>query len=246
MNYNWDWLIFLQPSLTGEGLYGVLLLRGLFWTLAISSLSWVLAVALATVVGVVRTLPIPVLPLLGAVFVNVFRNIPLLVQLFLWYFVVPELLPQEWGRAIKRMDPLLNQYLTVVVGLTLYTAAKASEHIRSGIETVTVGQKQAGSALGLTTIQAYRYVILPQALRIVIPPMTSDFLNVFKNSSVALTIGLLELAGATYQLSEFSAQPFEFFAAATLIYMAITYSVILLMRVVERRTRIAGSLGASA
>lgn len=246
MNYSWDWLIFLQPSITGEGAYGYLLLRGLLWTLAISSLSWVLAVAIAAVVGIARTLDFVVLRFLAATYVNIFRNIPLLVQLFLWYFVVPELLPTTWGTAIKRMDPLLNQYVTVVVGLTLYTAAKASEHIRSGIESVSVGQKQAGRSLGLTTAQSYRYVILPQAMRIVIPPMTSDFLNVFKNSSVALTIGLLELAGATYQLSEFSAQPFEFFAAATLMYMMITYAVILLMRAVERRTRIAGSLGAAS
>lgn len=243
MAYSWDWLIFLQPSATGEGAYGLLLLRGLAWTLAISCVSWILALAIAIVVGVARTVASVPIRYLAAVYVNVFRNIPLLVQLFLWYFVVPEMLPAAWGNAIKRMDPTLNQFCTVVFGLTLYTAAKAAEHVRSGIESVSRGQKQAAGALGLTPVQCYRYVILPQAMRIVIPPMTSDFLNVFKNSSVALTIGLLELAGATYQLAEFSAQPFEFFAAATLIYMVITYGVILVMRRVESATRVAGNLG---
>ncbi|RZL05918.1 MAG: amino acid ABC transporter permease, partial [Rubrivivax sp.] len=163
----------------------------------------------------------------------------------LWFFVVPELLPLEWGNALKQMNPTANQFLTVLVGLTLYTAAKAAEQVRAGIESVPRSQKQAAMALGLGTTAAYRHVVLPQALRIVIPPLTSDFLNVFKNSAVALTIGLMELTGQTRQLSEFSAHPFEAFIAATLIYMAITYGVIVLMRHIERRVRVPGLLGAA-
>ncbi len=168
----------------------------------------------------------------------------MLVQLFIWYFVVPELLPTRWGDAIKQMNPVWNQFLTVLVALTLYTAAKAAEQVRAGIESVPPSQVQAAMALGLSRAGVYRDVVLPQAFRIVIPPLTSDFLNVFKNSAVALTIGLMELTGQTRQLSEFSSQPFEAFVAATLIYMLVTYVVIALMRWVETRSRIPGYVGA--
>jgi len=179
------------------------------------------------------------------VFVHCFRNTPLLVQLFLWYFVVPEVLPVAWGDAIKQMNPTTNQFLTVLACLTFYTAAKAAEQVRSGIDSVPASQRQAALALGLGTLESYRSVILPQALRIVIPPLTSDFLNVFKNSAVALTIGLMELTGQTRQLSEFSAHPFEAFIASTLIYMAVTYCVIRTMRLIEHRSRVPGLLGAA-
>ncbi|PBI91480.1 Inner membrane amino-acid ABC transporter permease protein YecS [Variovorax boronicumulans] len=245
MHYTWDWLIFFKPSVTGEGLYGLMLVRGLLWTVALSLLAWTLALGLGLIAGVARTLPHRTARTLSAVYIHCFRNTPLLVQLFLWYFVVPELLPTAWGHAIKQMNPTANQFLTVLVGLTLYTAAKAAEQVRAGIESVPRSQKQAAMAMGLGTVAVYRYVILPQALRIVIPPLTSDFLNVFKNSAVALTIGLMELTGQTRQLSEFSAHPFEAFIVATLIYMAITYGVIVLMRRIEHRVRVPGLLGAA-
>ncbi|MGQ3052388.1 MAG: amino acid ABC transporter permease [Roseateles sp.] len=245
MHYSWDWLIFFKPSVTGEGLYGMMLLRGLLWTVALSLLAWTLALGIGLIAGVARTLPNRAVRYLSTVYIHCFRNTPLLVQLFLWYFVVPELLPLEWGNALKQMNPTANQFLTVLVGLTLYTAAKAAEQVRAGIESVPRSQKQAAMALGLGTTAAYRHVVLPQALRIVIPPLTSDFLNVFKNSAVALTIGLMELTGQTRQLSEFSAHPFEAFIAATFIYMAITYGVIVLMRRIERRVRVPGLLGAA-
>lgn len=245
MHYSWDWLIFLKPSVTGEGLYGLMLLRGLLWTVLLSLLAWTLALGIGLVAGVARTLPGRTARYLSTVYIHCFRNTPLLVQLFLWYFVVPELLPVDWGNALKQMNPTANQFLTALVALTLYTAAKAAEQVRAGIESVPHSQKQAAMALGLGTGAAYRHVILPQALRIVIPPLTSDFLNVFKNSAVALTIGLMELTGQTRQLSEFSAHPFEAFIAATLVYMAITYGVIVLMRRIERRARVPGLLGAA-
>ena len=245
MHYTWDWLIFFKPSVTGEGMYGLMLLRGLLWTVVLSLLAWTLALGIGLFAGVARTLPSRTARYLSTAYIHCFRNTPLLVQLFLWYFVVPELLPVEWGNALKQMNPTTNQFLTVLVGLTLYTAAKAAEQVRAGIESVPRSQKQAAMALGLGTTAAYRHVILPQALRTVIPPLTSDFLNVFKNSAVALTIGLMELTGQTRQFSEFSAHPFEAFIASTLIYVAITYGVIVLMRHIERRTRVPGLLGAA-
>jgi glutamate/aspartate transport system permease protein len=244
MNYSWDWLVFFRQSVTGEGYYWQMLLRGLGWTVLLSLCSWVLALGIGTVAGVARTVPNRTARIVSGVYVHCFRNTPLLVQLFIWYFVVPELLPVSWGDAIKQMSPLLNQFLTVLVALTLYSAAKAAEQVRAGIESVPRGQVHAAMALGLRPAAVYRHVILPQAFRIVLPPMTSDFLNVFKNSAVALTIGLMELTGESRQLSEFSSQPFEAFVAATVIYMVVTYAVILLMRHIESRSRVPGLLGA--
>lgn len=243
MSYSWDFLVFLKPSLTGEGAYWQVLVRGLAWTLALSLGSWCLALLMALGVGVARTLPQCWLRVPAALFIHVFRNVPLLVQVFLWYFVVPELLPEHWGQAIKNLDPTLGQVLTLVVALSLYTTAKAAELLRAGIQAVPAGQLAAARALGLSRAQCYRHVLLPQALRMILPPLTSDFLNVFKNSAVALTIGLLELTGRSRQMSEFSAQPFEAFLAATLMYMAITVCVMAGMRRLERRVAIPGFAG---
>jgi glutamate/aspartate transport system permease protein len=170
--------------------------------------------------------------------------VPLLVQVFLWFYVVPELLPQALGMAIKQAPPVVGQFFTMLLALTLFTAAKAAELVRAGVEAVPPGQKQAALAMGFGLKDSYRFVILPQALRLILPPLTSDFMNVFKNSAVALTIGLLELTGRTRQFSEFSAQPFEAFMAATLIYMGITWCVVRLMRHLEKRLLLPGQRGA--
>lgn len=243
MQYTWDFLIYFKPSLTGEGYYWELILQGLWLTVTLSLLSWVVALALGTVLGIARTVAWWPIQWPTAIFIHCFRNTPLLVQIFLWFYVLPELLPSDWGMWIKRMDPGINQFVTVLIVLSLYSAAKAAEVIRSGIETVSQGQKQAAAALGLSGYSAYRYVILPQAFRIIMPPLTSDFLNVFKNSSVAMTVGLMELTGQTRQIGDFSAQPFEAFIAATVIYSLVTLSVIWLMRRIENATRIPGYLG---
>lgn len=243
MNYSWDWLVYFKQSVTGEGLYGMMLVKGLGWTLLISLLSWSVALGLGTLLGVARTVPQRAIRWPAVVYVHCFRNTPLLVQLFLWFFVLPELLPAGLGDAIKQMNPTLNQFLTVVLCLSLYSAAKCAEQVRAGIESVPGGQRAAGLAIGLTTAGVYRHVVLPQAMRIIIPPLTSDFMNVFKNSAVALAIGLMELTGQSRQLSEFSAQPFEAFVAATVIYMLVTLLVVWLMHAMEARYRIPGLLG---
>lgn len=243
MNYSWDWLVYFKQSVTGEGLYGMMLVKGVGWTLLISLLSWVMALGIGTLLGVARTAPQRSIRWPAAVYVHCFRNTPLLVQLFLWFFVLPELLPVSLGDAIKQMNPTLNQFLTVVLCLTLYSAAKCAEQVRAGIESVPAGQRAAGLAIGLSTAGVYRHIVLPQAMRIIIPPLTSDFMNVFKNSAVALAIGLMELTGQSRQLSEFSAQPFEAFVAATVIYMLITLLVVWLMHAIEARSRIPGLLG---
>ena len=178
-------------------------------------------------------------------YVDIFRNIPLLVQMFLWYFVVPELLPADWGRWVKRDMPY-PQFLTAVTCLGLYTASRVAEQVRSGIEAIPRGQRNAGLAMGLTQLQVYRYVLIPVAYRTIIPPLTSDFLGVFKNSSLALTIGVLELTSQARQIEEYTFAAFEAFTVATVLYCLVTGLVILIMRIVEGRTRIAGAITVGA
>ena len=148
MAYNWNWQIFLQPSATGEGTYIDWLLQGLQWTLMLSLSSWVIALLVGSLVGVLRTVPNRWLSGLATCYVEVFRNIPLLVQLFIWYFVLPELLPVTWGNAFKQMNPLTQQFLAAMLCLGLFTAARVAEQVRAGINSLPRGQKAAGLALG--------------------------------------------------------------------------------------------------
>jgi glutamate/aspartate transport system permease protein len=161
--------------------------------------------------------------------------------MFLWYFVVPELLPHDLGRWVKRDMPY-PQLGTAIFCLGLYTASRVAEQVRSGLESIGRGQRNAGLATGLTTFQVYRYVLIPVAYRIIIPPLTSEFLGVFKNSSLALTIGVLELTSQARQIEEYTFASFEAFTVATALYCAVTLLVILLMRVIEGRTRIPGTI----
>jgi len=146
----------------------------------------------------------------SSLYVTVFRNVPLLVQLFLWYFVFPEIVSDDLGHWMKRDLPF-PEFWTSVLCLGLYTAARVAEQVRAGVNSITQGQHYAAMAMGLTPVQVYRYVLLPVAYRIIIPPLTSDFLGVFKNSSLALTIGVLELTAMTRQIEEYSYQGFEAF-----------------------------------
>jgi glutamate/aspartate transport system permease protein len=179
------------------------------------------------------------------VYVTVFRNVPLLVQLFLWYFVFPELLSEEAGMWVKREMPL-PEFSTAVLCLGLYTASRVAEQVRAGVNSISKGQAYAAMAIGLTPVQVYRYVLLPVAFRIIIPPLTSDFLGVFKNSSLALTIGVLELTAMTRQIEEYSYAGFEAFTAATVLYIGVTAIVMFAMRIVETRVRIPGMISLEA
>lgn len=221
------------------------LIAGLGWTLATALAAWVIALAVGSVLGVVRTTPVKWAVRLGNAYVELFRNIPLLVQMFLWFFVLPELVPAALGTAIKQMPPPWAAYVPAVLCLGFYTAARVAEQVRAGIQSLPRGQGMAGTALGLTLPQTYRFVILPMAFRIVLPPLTSEFMNIIKNSSVALTIGLLEVTGRARAMQELTFQVFEAFAAATLIYLIVNVVVVLGMRVVEHKVRVPGFVGPS-
>lgn len=240
MNYNWNWLIFWDPALDGSGTYLHTLIRGVYWTLGLSGAAWIIALVMGVTVGVLRTSRIPWLEKICAGYVELFRNIPLLVQMFLWYFVMPEVIPESWGNAIKTADPTWSTFWTAVVCLGLFTSARIAEQIRAGINSLPVGQSMASTALGLTKPQVYRYILLPITWRIIMPPLTSEALNLIKNSSLAFTIGLLEITGAARSMQEFTYHIFESFAAATLLYLIINSVVVVLMRYVEKWMSVPG------
>ena len=246
MNYHWNWSILLAPEPGGTGSYLQYLFVGLGWTLATALAAWVIALLLGSVIGTLRTTPRKWVVRLGNAYVEIFRNVPLIVQMFLWFFVVPELLPKGLGDWIKQVPPPWGSYIPAVLCLGLYTSVRVAEQVKAGIQSLSRGQGMAGTALGLTLAQSYRYALLPQAFRIVLPPLTSEFMNVIKNSSVALTIGLLELTGRARAMQEFSFKVFEAFAAATVIYLLTNLVVVIGMRMLEKKVRVPGLIAASA
>jgi glutamate/aspartate transport system permease protein len=243
VHYHWNWTIFWDLTPEGTGTYLHTLLVGLLWTLATGLAAWLIALVLGSILGVIRTAPRKWAAAIGNGYVELFRNIPLLVQMFLWFFVMPELLPGRLGDAVKQMPPPWASFVPAVLCLGFFTAARVAEQVRAGIQALPRGQRMAGTALGLTLPQTYRYVLLPMAFRVILPPLTSEFLNIIKNSSVALTIGVVELTAAARTMQEFSFQVFEAFTAATLIYIVVNIAVVFAMRRVERSVAIPGFIG---
>ncbi len=215
------------------------LAAGLGWTLATAFFAWIIAFTVGSVVGVVRTTDKHWLVRIGDAYVELFRNIPLIVQFFVWYFVVPNVIPAVKAWVIAA-DPTEFQFVTSIVCLGLFTSARIAEQVRSGIQSLSSGQRNAGYALGLPQAQTYRHVLLPMAYRIIIPPLTSEVMNLIKNTSVAYSIGLIELFFRTREMAEMTFRYFEAFTAATLIYMVIAMSANRIMAVIERRVAVPG------
>jgi glutamate/aspartate transport system permease protein len=239
--YNWNWKVFLQLAPGGGGdTYLDWILYGLRVTALLSLTSWVIALAVGSIMGVLRTVPNRLLYGIATVYVEVFRNIPLLVQLFIWYYVIPELVPVALGDWYKQLNPLVAQFLAAMLCLSFFTGARITEQVRAGIESLSRGQKAAGLALGFTLPQTYRFVLTPMAFRIIVPPLTSEMVNLIKNSAVASTMGLLELAAMARQLLDYTAQSYESFIAVTVLYVALNVVVIWIMRWVEARARVPG------
>ena len=235
MQYKFDW------SVLWTGQSGEWLLSGLIVTLELSALGWLLAVVLGVVSGALRTVPYRPLRALATFYVEFFRNVPLLVWMFFWYFAVPPLLP-EAIRELLFAHSL--EFWAAVVALGVYSGARFSEVLRSGIQAIPKTQFEASVASGLTTFQSYRYVILPVALRLILPPATSESLNLLKNSSVALTISVAELTFQTRQIETYTAKAIEALTAGTLIYLVLCVSLATIMGWVERRTAIPGLITA--
>lgn len=239
MNYHWNWGIYLQTVQAGDETYLDWLISGLGWTVAVALTGWVIALVVGSVIGTMRTLPGKVAVAIGNTWVELFRNVPLLVQLFLWFFVLPELLPRDLSLWVKQDMPA-KEFITAALCLGLFTSARIAEQVRAGIQSLPRGQRFAALALGFTLRQAYRYVILPMAFRIVIPPLTSEFMNIFKNSSVAFAIGVLELTFQARQMQEDSEQGIETYLGVTVLYFLCAFIANRGMAFIEKRTRVPG------
>ena len=248
---SWDWQVFCRDTLTGDvvpGCYGHgdvttylnWMLSAWGWTISVSVCSLVLALAVGVVVGTLRTLPLDrpgnrLLAMLGNVWVELFRNVPLLVQIFLWYFVVPALVP-----------PLkaLPGFVMVVLALGLFTSSRIAEQMRSGILALPRGQRNAALALGMSTWQSYRYVLLPMAFRIIVPPLTSESMNIVKNSAVAFAVSIPELTQYALQVGEETARPIEVYLAVTVLYAVSALIVNRIFAWIEKRARVPGFVAA--
>lgn len=231
MSYQFNW------SVLWSGESGSWLLQGVLTTLGISVLAWVLAATLGILSGAMRTVPWKPLRALATFYVEFFRNVPLLVWMFFWYFGVPPLLPrgaQDWLFSHR------PEFWAGMFALGVYHGARMSEVIRAGIQSIPRTQFEAAVAMGLTTFQAYRLVIVPIALRLIVPPATSESLNLLKNSSVALTISVAELTFQTRQIETYTAKAIEAFTAGTVIYLVLCVGIAAIMARVERRFAIPG------
>jgi glutamate/aspartate transport system permease protein len=207
MNYQWNWGVFLQPSASGDDTYLGWMFAGFKMTIGLSLSAWVIALLLGALVGVLRTVPNKV-P--GRLRHGLRRDVPQRAAAGAVVHLVLRAARAAAGRigdAYKQSNPVMQQFLASMVCLGLFTSARVAEQVRAGINSLPKGQKNAGLALGFTLPQTYRHVMLPMAFRLVVPPLTSEFLNIFKNSAVCSTIGLLELAAQGRQLVDYTAQP---------------------------------------
>lgn len=214
---------------------------GLGWTIALAFLGWWIAFAVGILIGAGRTSRNRIMAALCRAYVEVFRNIPVLVQMFLWYFVLPELLPQTMGDWIKQLPPPWGSFFPALICLGLYTASRIAEQVRAGIDALPRGQREAATALGISPFRIYRLILIPQALRLIVPSLTSEVMGIYKNTSVALTIGVIELTAAAREISEATFATFSAFGAATLIYLMLALVAYQLAAFVERSVRIPGS-----
>jgi polar amino acid transport system permease protein len=226
VNYEFNWMVVL----TGE--YRDWIIQGLIITLKISAISIVLSLLLGTVVTTLRMTKIRILEWITFSYIEFFRNTPLLIQIFFWYFGSSMIFPESLNQWLYAHD---YEFAVGVFSLTLYTAAFIAEEIRSGIISIPKEQMESSRATGLSFIQAMSYVVLPQAFRIVIPTLISQFLNLIKNSSLVMTIGVMDLTYMTRQIESYSFRGFEAFTVATLLYIAISLIVSFAITIYNRK-----------
>jgi glutamate/aspartate transport system permease protein len=227
----WDWQVFCKETTTGDVVASCFGRAGdityLDWML--SAWGWTLSVALLALLVAL------LVGSLGEAWTELFRNIPLLVQIFLWYHVLPSLFKPLQG---------LPSFVLVVFALGFFTSARISEQVKAGIQALPRGQRYAGLAMGLTLPQTYRYVLLPMAFRIVIPPLTSEAMNIVKNSSVAFAVSIAELTMFAMQAGEETSRTVEMYLAVTALYFVSAFAINRLALFLENRVRVPGILGA--
>ncbi|THU01990.1 amino acid ABC transporter permease [Lampropedia puyangensis] len=210
---DFDWSLLLT------GPYHDMLMAGMVLSLQLLAISFVGALVLGIVIALARLSIWPALRWLAASYIEVFRNIPLLAHMLFWYFGAPELLPQSWKLKLYAGN---IEATSAVVALSLYFAAYMAEDIRSGIRAVKTVQAEASRALGFSYLQTMRLVVLPQALRITIPPLLSQTLNLWKGTSIATVIGVAELMYQAGQIESATFRSAEAFAFASVVYLSIS------------------------
>jgi glutamate/aspartate transport system permease protein len=225
-------------QVAGDPTYLDWLLKAWAWTIAVSALALLIALVVGITIGTLRTLPKDsflnkVLIFFSNAWVELFRNIPVLVQVFLWYHVIPMLIP-----ALKSVP----SFLLVSIALGFFTSARIAEQMKAGIFSLPKGQLLAAKSLGMTNLQIYRYVLLPMAMRIIIPPLTSECMNIVKNSAVAFAVSVSELTLFAMQTQEETSRGIEMYLGVTALYIVTAFSVNRVMAVIERKTRIPGFL----
>lgn len=243
----WDWQVFCKNTIDGEVIprcfgsggditYLDWMISAWGWTLSVAVLALVVALCVGSLMGILRTVPSKGLSFLGNAWTELFRNIPLLVQIFIWYHVVPSLIPP-----LKEVP----SFILVVLGLGFFTSARIAEQVKAGIQSLPRGQRYAGLAMGLTLPQTYRYVLLPMAFRIVIPPLTSESMNIIKNSSVAFAVSIAELTMFAMQAQEETSRGIEVYLAVTGLYFISAFAINRVALFIEHRVQVPGTMGAA-
>ncbi|MES2992078.1 MAG: amino acid ABC transporter permease [Pseudomonadota bacterium] len=230
----WDWQVFFQDTGGGQT-YLQWLMSAWGWTMSVALLALVIALVVGSLVGILRTVPNKALSWFGEAWTELFRNVPLLVQLFVWYHVLP---------AIFLPLREVPSFLLVVFGLGFFTSARIAEQVKAGIQTLPKGQRYAGLAMGLTLPQVYRYVIMPMAFRIVIPPLTSESMNIIKNSSVAFAVSIAELTFFAQQAAEETSRGIEIYLAVSFLYFISAFAINRIAMVIEHKVAVPGMVGA--
>jgi len=230
---SWDWQVFFQDTGSGQT-YFRWMMSAWGWTLLVSGLSLVVALAVGSLMGIFRTTPVKALVWIGNAWTELFRNIPLLVQIFLWYHVIPSIWKPLQG---------VPDLFAVVIALGFFTSARISEQVKAGIQALPRGQRYAGLAMGLTLPQTYRFVLLPMAFRIVIPPLTSESMNIVKNSSVAFAVSIAELTMFAMQAGEETSRNVEMYLAVTGLYIVSAFAINRIALFIENRVQVPGMIG---
>jgi len=228
----WDWQVFLQDTGGGQT-YLNWMMSAWGWTLSVALCALVVALLVGSMMGILRTVPNKWLVALGNSWTELFRNIPLLVQLFLWYHVIPSMF------LVLRGVP---SFVLVVFALGFFTSARIAEQVKAGIQTLPQGQRYAGLAMGLTLAQTYRYVLLPMAFRIVIPPLTSESMNIIKNSSVAFAVSIAELTMFAMQAQEETSRGIEIYLAVTGLYFVSAFAINRVALFIEQKVQVPGMM----
>jgi glutamate/aspartate transport system permease protein len=214
------------------------LLQGLWLTIQLGALAWIIALSLGIIFGTLRSVRFWPLQIIGALYVEIFRNIPFLVQLFFWFYAGPMLLGKTLQFKINQISGL--NYYIAIFGLGIYPASRVAAHVRAGFDSIGHGQYDAVLSTGMTRLQMYWYVMIPHALRLIIPPLTTEFLTIFKNSAVAMTIGVAETTFMSYKIDEQTFHGLEATTGAMAIYLVLGMTVVKLMDLLEARFRIPG------